>query len=69
MARLSPAASLSTFLWEKCEKERKSISSDNMFLNSLATVTKLVMSLAIFFSYALQFYVPVDIINPYIQPL
>ena len=25
------------------------------------------MSLAIFFSYALQFYVPVDIINPYIQ--
>ena len=25
------------------------------------------MSLAIFFSYALQFYVPVDIIKPYIQ--
>ena len=25
------------------------------------------MSLAIFFSYPLQFYVPVDIINPYIQ--
>ena len=35
--------------------------------SSLATVVKLVMSLAIFFSYALQFYVPVDIINPYIQ--
>jgi len=33
----------------------------------LATVVKLVMSLAIFFSYALQFYVPIDIINPYIQ--
>eukprot|EP00092_Neocalanus_flemingeri_P041479 GFUD01045165.1.p1 GENE.GFUD01045165.1~~GFUD01045165.1.p1 ORF type:complete len:473 (-),score=99.36 GFUD01045165.1:322-1740(-) len=33
----------------------------------LATLVKLMMSLAIFFSYALQFYVPVDIINPYIQ--
>eukprot|EP00090_Calanus_glacialis_P045632 TRINITY_DN8597_c0_g1_i1.p1 TRINITY_DN8597_c0_g1~~TRINITY_DN8597_c0_g1_i1.p1 ORF type:complete len:481 (-),score=96.52 TRINITY_DN8597_c0_g1_i1:55-1497(-) len=33
----------------------------------LATVAKLVISLAIFFSYALQFYVPVDIINPYLQ--
>jgi len=34
----------------------------------LATVVRMVMSFAIFFSYALQFYVPIDIINPYIQP-
>jgi len=33
----------------------------------LATVVKLSMSLAIFFSYALQFYVPVDILLPFIQ--
>jgi len=33
----------------------------------LATVVKLVMSLAIFFTYALQFYVPVDVILPFFQ--
>jgi len=33
----------------------------------LATLVKLTMSLAIFFSYALQFYVPVDIILPFFQ--
>ena len=33
----------------------------------LATLVKIVMSLAIFFTYALQFYVPVDLLNPLIQ--
>jgi len=33
----------------------------------LATLVKVMMALAIFFSYAIQFYVPVDIINSYIQ--
>ena len=33
----------------------------------LATLVKVMMSLAIFFSYSLQFYVPVDIIKPLIQ--
>eukprot|EP00088_Acartia_fossae_P071648 TRINITY_DN9890_c0_g1_i13.p1 TRINITY_DN9890_c0_g1~~TRINITY_DN9890_c0_g1_i13.p1 ORF type:complete len:474 (-),score=52.14 TRINITY_DN9890_c0_g1_i13:363-1784(-) len=33
----------------------------------LATCVKLTMSLAIFFSYALQFYVPVDILLPFFQ--
>jgi len=33
----------------------------------LATLVKVMMSLAIFFTYALQFYVPVDLINPVIQ--
>ena len=33
----------------------------------LATLVKIVMSLAIFFTYALQFYVPVDLMNPLIQ--
>ena len=36
-------------------------------LSSLATLVKVMMALAIFFSYAIQFYVPVDIINSYIQ--
>merc|ERR1712059_38442 len=33
----------------------------------LATLVKIMMSLAIFFTYALQFYVPVGLINPAIQ--
>jgi len=33
----------------------------------LATLVQIMMALAIFFSYAIQFYVPVDIINSYIQ--
>jgi len=33
----------------------------------LATLVKIVMSLAVFFTYALQFYVPVDLLNPFIQ--
>ena len=32
----------------------------------LAVMVKVMMSLAIFLSYALQFYVPVDIINSYL---
>ena len=34
---------------------------------SLATLVKVMMSLAVFFTYALQFYVPVDLLNPFIQ--
>ena len=34
---------------------------------SLAILVKIMMSLAIFFSYALQFYVPVELLNPFIQ--
>ena len=33
----------------------------------LATLVKIMMSLAVFFTYALQFYVPVDLLNPFIQ--
>lgn len=33
----------------------------------LATLVKVMMSLAVFFTYALQFYVPVDLLNPFIQ--
>eukprot|EP00092_Neocalanus_flemingeri_P025306 GFUD01027438.1.p1 GENE.GFUD01027438.1~~GFUD01027438.1.p1 ORF type:complete len:485 (+),score=100.26 GFUD01027438.1:130-1584(+) len=33
----------------------------------MAMLVKLMMSLAVFFTYALQVYVPVDIINPFIQ--
>merc|ERR1712137_1440507 len=33
----------------------------------LATLVKLVMSLAIFFTYALQFYVPIDLMLPFFQ--
>jgi proton-coupled amino acid transporter len=33
----------------------------------LATLVKLTMSLAIFFSYALQFYVPIDLLLPFFQ--
>jgi len=33
----------------------------------LAMLVKLMMSLAVFFTYALQVYVPIDIINPFIQ--
>jgi len=33
----------------------------------LATLVKIVMSMAVFFTYALQFYVPVDLLNPLIQ--
>ena len=33
----------------------------------LAILVKIMMSLAIFFSYALQFYVPVELLNPFIQ--
>ena len=33
----------------------------------LATLVNIMMSLAIFLSYALQFYVPVDLLTPYIQ--
>jgi len=33
----------------------------------LATLVKIMMSLAVFFTYALQFYVPVDLLNPLIQ--
>merc|ERR1712179_354419 len=32
-----------------------------------ATLVKVMMSLAVFFTYALQFYVPVDLLNPFIQ--
>ena len=34
---------------------------------SLAILVKIMMSLAIFLSYALQFYVPVELLNPFIQ--
>ena len=33
----------------------------------MAILVKIMMSLAIFFSYALQFYVPVELLNPFIQ--
>ena len=39
----------------------------NLFSIRLASLVKIMMSLAITFTYPLQFYVPVDIINPYIQ--
>jgi len=33
----------------------------------LATLVKFMMSLSVFFTYALQFYVPIDLLNPFIQ--
>ena len=33
----------------------------------LATLVKIMMSLAVFFTYALQFYAPVDLLNPFVQ--
>ena len=33
----------------------------------LATLVKIMMSMTVFFSYALQFYVPVELLNPFLQ--
>ena len=64
------AASLSIFLLMNCKLniivQRSRVKL--VFIHcSLAILVKIMMCLAIFFSYALQFYVPVEVLNPFIQ--
>ena len=62
------AALHSTSLWMNCEFTLYHTSPDGFIHSfSLAILVKIMMSLAIFFSYALQFYVPVELLNPFIQ--
>ena len=61
-------ASRSICQWMNCELATWNLRNRSLkFLFSLAILVKIMMSLAIFFSYALQFYVPVELLNPFIQ--
>ena len=67
MERMFWALSPSTSLVKICMCRISTNTNHLIITISLANVVQIMMALAIFFSYAIQFYVPVDIINSYLH--
>ena len=67
MVTMLLGASPLIFPWTNCMFQLYVSIELFFFFHSLAILVKIMMSLAIFFSFALQFYVPVNLLNPILQ--